>query len=68
MGYNVKMTEELVTEAQELFDNGWHIEDIAKEVGYSSMTLRNRLDMSKRPPYTRTGRKVKHNHILYTRW
>ena len=63
-----KMSDELVLQAQELFDNGWHIEDIAKEVGVTSMTLRNRLDLSNRKPYTRTGKKVKHNHILTMRW
>ena len=62
------MTDEQITYAQELYDRGWHLEDIAKEVKISSMTLRNRLDLSKRKPYTRTGKRVLHNHILTTRW
>ena len=63
-----KMSDELVLQAQELFDNGWHIEDIAKEVGVTSMTLRNRIDTSNRPRYHRTGKRVLHNHILTMRW
>ena len=59
---------DVVAYAQELFDNGWHLEDIAKECKCSSMTLRNRLDLSSRKPYQRTGKRVLHNHILTARW
>ena len=63
-----KLNDEQVAYAQELFDNNWHLEDIAKELGCTSMTIRNRIDTSTRPRYHRTGKRVLHNHILTMRW
>ena len=63
-----KLTPETIANAQDLWDKGWHIEDIAKECECTSMALRNNLDLSGRKPYQRTAKRVLHNHILTMRW